>query len=313
MLIVTPMVQFRSRQGDWVRAAGELGIGTMLCVHSWDNLTNKGLMHARPDRVVVWNEAQRSEALDLHGAEPRSIVATGAWPYEHWPGWRASGSRADFCRRLGLPDERAMILYVCSSRFIAERERPAVARWVRALRSSRDDRVATANVVVRPHPLNPEDWTAGSLPDLPGVAVFPRGGVDPVDDSSRADYFDSIAHSDAVVGVNTSALIESAILDRPALALPEFRSSQEELPHFRLLIGERGMLAVSDSLAEHVEQLSRVLADPAGGAAARRRFVERFIRPAAGGPSATDRVVELVDELLDSPHITGPAGAHPSG
>ena len=39
-------------------------------------------------------------------------------------------------------------------------------------------------------------------------------------DRSKADYFDSVAHADAVVGVNTSALIESAIVDRPALAFP---------------------------------------------------------------------------------------------
>jgi len=310
-LIVTPMVHFRSRQGDWVRAARELGIGTMLCVHSWDNLTNKGLMHARPDRVVVWNEAQRREAVDLQGAAPDSIVVTGAWPYEHWHGWRPSGSRAEFFGRLGLPAERAMILYVCSSRFIAEHERPAVARWVRALRSAADERVATANIVVRPHPLNGDEWGAGSLADLPGVAVFPPGGAEPVDDASRTDYFDSISHADAVVGVNTSALIESAIIDRPALALPDFRSSQEELPHFRLLVGELGMLAVSASLGEHVAQLSVALADPERGAAARRRFVESFIRPAAGAPSPAERVVELVDELLDSPPVTGPAGAHP--
>ena len=179
------MVQFRSRQGDWVRAARALGIGTMLCVHSWDNLTNKGLMHAQPDRVVVWNEAQRSEAVDLHGAAPDSIVATGAWPYEHWRGWRASGSRAEFCGRLGLPAERAMILYVCSSRFIVERERSAVARWVRALRSAADERVARASIVVRPHPLNGDEWGAGSLGDLRGVAVFPPGGAEPVDDASQ--------------------------------------------------------------------------------------------------------------------------------
>jgi len=310
-VLVTPLVDIGSDQVEYIKACQTLGIRSALCVHSWDNLTNKGLMHARLDRVVVWNEAQRSEAVDLQGAAPDSIVVTGAWPYEHWHGWRPSGSRAEFFGRLGLPAERAMILYVCSSRFIAEHERPVVARWVRALRSAADERVATANIVVRPHPLNGDEWGAGSLADLPGVAVFPPGGAEPVDDASRTDYFDSISHADAVVGVNTSALIESAIIDRPALALPDFRSSQEELPHFRLLVGELGMLAVSASLGEHVAQLSVALADPERGAAARRRFVESFIRPAAGAPSPAERVVELVDELLDSPPVTGPAGAHP--
>jgi hypothetical protein len=238
-------------------------------------------------------------------------VVTGAWPYDHWFGWRPSRSRAQLCQQLGLPDEGALVLYTCSSRFIAERERPAVARWVRALRSSADPRVAAANVIVRPHPLNGAEWSDPSLGDLPGVAIFPPGGADPVDDASRADYFDSIALADAVVGINTSALIESAILDRPALALPapEFRSSQEELPHFRLLVGEKGMLKVSVSMAEHLAQLGQTLADPSAEAGLRRRFVESFIRPRGGTPSPTERVVTALEELPAASGAQGPPGS----
>ncbi len=47
------------------------GIRTALMVHSWDNLTNKGLIHEAPDLVIVWNEAQAREAIELHGV-PRT-------------------------------------------------------------------------------------------------------------------------------------------------------------------------------------------------------------------------------------------------
>jgi hypothetical protein len=300
VLVVTPLVHFRSRQREWVRAAGELGIGTMFCVHSWDNLTNRGLMHAHTDRSAVWNYAQRTEVVELHGARTSSVDVTGAWPYDHWFGWRASRSREELCRQLGLPGERAIILYVCSSRFIAERERPAVMRWVSALRSSADPAVATASVIVRPHPLNHTEWSDPSVGNPPGVVVFPPGGADPVDEASRADYFDSLVHADAAVGVNTSALIESAILDRPALAFPapDFGPSQAELPHFRHLVGDGGMLQVSRSMAEHIAQLGRALADPSAGSGQRQRFVETFIRPRGANPSPTDRVVAAVEELL---------------
>jgi hypothetical protein len=300
-LIVTPMVQFRSRQSEWVRAARRLGIGTMLCVYSWDNLINKGLMHALPDKVAVWNEAQRRQAIELHGAAAESILVAGAWSYEHWFDWRPSRSRAELCRELGLSEDRATILYACSSRFIAEAERPAVIRWARALRASQDQRVATANVIVRPHPLHSDQWADLSPDELPGVVIFPPRGADPVDDSSRADYFDSITHADVVVGINTSALVESAIVDRPALAFPgsDFRSSQDDLPHFRQLVDDQAMLRVSASMAEHVTQLSSTLADGAAGAAVRRRFVDSFIRHPDGRTSPTEQVVAQVEELLN--------------
>jgi hypothetical protein len=312
-LVVTPMVQFESRQSDWVRAARGLGIATMLCVHSWDNLTTKGLMHSLPDRTVLWNDAQRHQAIELHGVPAGSVLVAGAWPYDHWFGWRPSRSRAELAAELGLEPGRAMILYVCSSRFIAGRERQAVTRWARALRASADPEVAGANVVVRPHPLNGDEWRDRELPGLDGVVVFPAGGADPVDPRSRSDYFDSIFHADAVVGVNTSALVESAIIDTPALALPapEFSSSQDELPHFRDLAGEQGMLLVSGSIDEHLEQLSRALADPEAGADLRRRFVATFLRPGAGEP--TERVLETLDDLLTrAPEIRPDAARHAS-
>jgi hypothetical protein len=299
-LLVTPLVQFRCRQSEWVRSARELGIPTMLCMHSWDNLTNKGLMHAVPDRIAVWNAAQRDEAIKLHGAPSGSVVVTGAWPYDHWFRWKASRTREELFEQLELPADRAMILYACSSRFIAEQEPEAVARWLAALRAAGDQRLAEASVIVRPHPLNGGDWTSGPLNGAEGVAVFPPGGADPADDSSRADYFDSMIHADAIVGINTSALLESAIVGRPALAFPapEFHASQDELPHFRELVGGEGVLRSSRSMTEHLRQLADTLGEPNSGSEARRRFVGRFIVPNGSGKSPRERLVDEIEALL---------------
>lgn len=299
-LLVTPLVQFRCRQSEWVRSARMMGIPTMLCVHGWDNLTSKGLMHAVPDRIAVWNATQRNEAIALHGARPESVVVTGAWPYDHWFSWEPSRTRQELFEQLGLPTDRAMILYACSSRFIAERESEAVARWLAALRSSDEHRLATANVIVRPHPHNAHDWTSPSLNGARGVAVFPPGGADPADDTSRADYFDSMIHADAIVGINTSALLESAIVGRPALAFPapEFDASQSELPHFRELIGDEGVLRTSGSMAEHIGQLAETLVGTASDDETRRRFVERLIVPNHPGTSPEERLVNEIEALV---------------
>jgi hypothetical protein len=300
VLIAVPMLQFVSRQSDWVLAAKELGIPTMACAYGWDHFTNKGLMHARPDRVAVWNEAQRAEAVELHGLAPDSIAVAGAWPYDHWFQAKPSRSRAELCDELEIPPDRALILYACSSPFIGGDERPAVVRWLRAVRGSSDRRLARANVIVRPHHLNAGGWEAQSHADLPGAVVFPAGGSDPVDEPSRADYFDTIAHADAVVGINTSALVESAIADTPALAYPapEFRSRQEALPHFRHLVGEEGFVQASGSMGEHLEQLGAALGGRSSPSA-RRRFVAAFLRPRGDEPTPSERVVSVLEELLD--------------
>jgi hypothetical protein len=52
-------------------------------------------------------------------------------------------------------------------------------------------------------------------------------------------------------------------------------------------------------MAEHVAQLGLALSDSTAEAARRERFVETFIRPRGGSPSPSDRVVAVIDELLD--------------
>jgi len=78
-----------------------------------------------------------------------------------------------------------------------------------------------------------------------------------------------------------------------------FRSTQEELPHFLLLVREPGAVNVSGSMEEHLAQLSEALADPVRETEMRLRFVQTFIRPRGSGPSSTERVVEVAEELVD--------------
>ena len=66
VVLVTPLVDIGSDQVDFVKAARRLGVRSALPVLSWDNLTNKGLIRVQPDKVFVWNEAQKREAVDLH-------------------------------------------------------------------------------------------------------------------------------------------------------------------------------------------------------------------------------------------------------
>src|SRR5439155_4640474 len=129
---------------------------------------------------------------------------TGAAAYDHWFESQPRESRLEFCARIGLPAGRPYILYVCSSRFIAPQEVEFIRRWVTELRAS-SETLRDVSVLVRPHPQNFKQWKTAQLTDLERVTVWPREGANPLDEESRAEYHDSIYHSAAVVGVNTSA------------------------------------------------------------------------------------------------------------
>jgi hypothetical protein len=302
VVVVAPMVNYASRSADLVASARAAGIPSGAAIASWDNLTTKGQIRVLPDRVFVWNEAQRTEAAELHAVPAERVAVTGAPSYDKWFVRRPSRDRAAFAERVGLPDDRPFVLFVGSTASISapEAERRFVREWAAALRAAPDQRLRDTAVLVRPHPFNSGHWEAGDLDAIEAAAVFPAAGANPVDEDDRNDYFDSMHHSSAVVGINTSAMIESAIVGRPVLTItpPDFADTQDNTLHFHLMLPENGgFLRVARSVPEHLEQLSGVLGDPQGAAAELDRFVASFVRPLGRDVRATDRLASEIEAL----------------
>jgi hypothetical protein len=298
-VIVTPLVSCHS-QTDYLRSARARGLPTILGVASWDNLTNKGLIHEVPDRIYVWNEAQRREAIELHGVPSARVIAVGAHSYDHWLAWTPSTSRDEFCGKVGLESETPFIVYVCSSGFIAGDEGPFVERWIDVLREQSS--LVDVGILVRPHPLAGELWDGSRIADQRNVAIWPPVGADPNDRALRQDYYDSLHHSAAVVGINTSAFIEAAIVGRRTytVLLPELRPVQEGTLHFHYLLARNGgPLVTADSLDEHAGQLSDALdgdEDPGWN----RPFLESFVRPHGLGDAGALRLVDNLEQLRET-------------
>jgi hypothetical protein len=311
VLLVTPLIDLASDQVDYVKAGRALGIPTALCVHSWDNLTNKGLIHAAPDRVFVWNAAQQREAVTLHGIDPAHVIATGAPVFDEWFDRRPSTTRAEFCTRAGLPADRPFFLYLCSSRFIAATEAVFIEQWIGAIRKADDPRVRDAGLLIRPHPRTAlADPPHGQWSDLVNVAVWPRQGANPVDAPSKTDFFDSMFHAAAAIGINTTAQIEAGIVGTPVYSIraAEFSGTQEGSLHFQYLLKESGGLVRFDkSLDAHTRSLAEALSSHDAVARRLRQFVEGFVRPHGLEVAATTRLADEVEVLARIPRTSDDA------
>lgn len=302
LLLVTPLVELGSQQVDYVKSSRHLGIRSVLCVASWDNLTSKGLMRVVPDHVIVWNEAQKSEAVALHGAAPSQVVVTGASLFDRWFEATPSRSRLEFCGAVGLDPSRPFVLYTGSSIFIAPDEVPFVERWLSTLRESPDPVLASAGVLLRPHPANARQWRTFDRAGFANAAIWPPIGTDPNHPDFRRDYFESLFYSAAVVGINTSAQIEASIVERPVLTIraPEFAHSQDGTLHFRYLVGDGGPVRAADTFDAHLEQLREALSAGGPDPHRSREFVRAFIRPHGLDVPATPAFVEAAGTLADA-------------
>jgi hypothetical protein len=309
LLLMTPLLYFGSQQVEYVRAAKAAGIPCVLGVGSWDHLTTKGRIHERPHRIVVWNAFQRTEAAELHGIDPETVSVTGAQAYDHWFLQRPSTTREDFGVKVGIPPDRPLLLYLCSSPFITPYEVGFVRKWIEAVRHAPDPRLRRAAILIRPHPQNAAQWADFDPSVFEGVGIWPRAGANPVDTDARADYYDSMFHSVAMVGINTSALIESGIVGRPVFTVlaSEFAGQQEGTLHFKhLKSANGGLLHVAASMDEHLAQLAPVVRGE-HDAAKSRAFVQAFVRPHGLDTPAAGKFVEVIEATAAAPRPS-PAG-----
>ncbi len=317
VLVLAPHLLPGGRHSEYVRAARAVGLPTCMCIASWDNLTSKQRLRVAPDRLVVWNGIQQDEAMRLHGIDPARIVITGAPSFDQWFERRPS-PREEFCARVGLAAERPYLLFVGGALFPGTMTEAEYVRdlWIPRLRE--DARFDGVQLLIRPHPRRLEQWRDVALDELDGVAVWPREEASmPVDEETRADFFDSMHHSAAVVGINTTAMIEAAVVGRSVHTVldPAFAGSQRGAFHFDYLLDVAGgVVQAAESYADHRDDLAAALAGDEEASRRRESFLREFVRPHGLESSALPRVVAAIEEVAaagPSPAAVPPARLAP--
>ena len=170
-------------------------------------------------------------------------------------------------RRIGLDPAEPYVLYTCSNPAMTEHAGVEfVLAWIEALRVERRRAAAPArhrrSARIR---TTLDQWREVELSAASRTSPSGRArDALPVTDEARADFFDSLAHSAAVVGINTTAMIEAAIVGKSVLTVlaPEF--AQESTLHFDYLLEENGGFL-------HVAAVARRARRPARARARRGR------------------------------------------
>ncbi|WP_085121310.1 hypothetical protein [Tistlia consotensis] len=314
-VVVSPLIDYGSPQVDLLKAAAAEDIPTGLCVASWDNLTNKGLIRFVPNLVTVWNDAQKREARLYHGVPEDHVVTTGAQTFDAWFEKKPSRSRAEWLRLLGLPEDQKLVVYLCSSSQIAGNERAFVLKWLKALRASREPRLANASVLIRPHPRNLAIWEPSQLDGHRNVTVW-RYGPDLQGPETQTDFYDTLYYADATVGLNTSSQIDAAIVGAPVFSIIDRATNVGTVGtiHFRHLMAKHGgPTHIAKGIAKNIKQLEACLADPGKYRAINEAFVAHFVRPHGLARPGAELLAQALGELCEG-RVNGAAvhGALPA-
>ena len=296
MFISPTTLRFSSADLEYLKAAKALSIPNAVFALTWDNLTTKGLMHIIPDRLFVWNAMQQKEAETQHDVPARRIVITGSPTFDSLFGnLKPSASREDFCKKYNIRSEDLFILYLGTSKNLTPDERDLIKSLRNALDQSSDQRMQRMQIVMRPHPANSRIYQGF---EQNGIILVPKLGETPDGSEALQLFYDSLFYATAAVGVNTSAMIDAIILDKPVIAFlsPQYRETQSQTQHFQQLLRydvvERAITA-----EECVKQI-QALDDGADTRKEKRLiFVQEFIRPRGREKAVAEIIADEIEKI----------------
>ncbi len=272
-----------------LRTAARRSIRTMAVDPSWDNFTNKLLPVRLVDRLIVWNELMKEQAVELHGYQADAVRVAGA---PHWDLYFArtpAAPRELFFRRIGADPSRRLITLTTTPRELYPHHDHVLRVLIGAMRDGawRHD----AQVLVRLHPRDDLD-AYRQFQQVPGVIIEKPfrstvkagdGLAVDVTAESQQHLADTMRHSDVVVNVASTIAIEAAIFDTPVVNIgfdgeqpSDWTKSARRYYRFTHYVNvtRHEAVRVAESPEQLVEFVGRYLEDPSLDRRGRRRVVE---------------------------------------
>ena len=291
-----------------LRTARRRGVLSMAIDPSWDNFTNKLIPVRQVDRLVVWNDIMKTQAMELHGYRADAIRVAGAPQFD--PHFRLRTPRDEFFKRIGADPSRKLIALTTTPRSLYSHH----DHVLRALAAAINGGVLKdAQVLVRLHPRD-EMSAYREFENMPGVILEkPFRDTVKVADGLAIDVMpehqkhlgDTLCHADVVVNVASTISIEACIFDTPVVNIcfdgtepsPYVKSAVRyySFTHY-VNITKRGAVRVAQSPAEMVDMVARYLADPSLDAPGRKQVVLDQCQFVDG--RSAERVIQYVlDEI----------------
>ena len=289
-------LRFSSADLEYLKAAKMLGIPNAVFALTWDNLTTKGLMHIIPDTLFVWNKIQKKEAETQHHMPSSQIVVTGSPTFDAlFEHIKPSVSRENFCRQHTIEHENLFIVYLCTSKNLTPDERDLIKSLRDALDRVDDERMSRMQIVMRPHPANYSIYQGF---EQKGIVLVPQKGQTPDTSAELQLFYDSLFYASAAVGVNTSAMIDAIIFDKPVIALlaPQYKETQSQTQHFQQLL-QYDVVERAITVEECIKRIKDIDEGRDTRKEKRSTFVREFIRPQGLEKPVAEIIADEIEKM----------------
>lgn len=263
---------------ELVKEAKKAGIKTIGMVQSWDNLTSKGAVHIKTDKLIVWNEIMKKEAIDLAGFKAEDIFLSGVPQFDFYFRKDKIVSREEFFAKNNLDPNKKLIVYAAWSKKTAPYE-PEVLAMIDDF-INKKQLASPCELLIRLHPkafLRKEyDW----LEDLkqakweaPGRYLESLMDVWLPTDEDIWHMVNEIYHADLVMTVCSTFTLDAWAFDKPVINI-KFDGNQKDIPYGKSVerffdythyipIIKSGGVKITSSKEELLQHINEYLKNPA--------------------------------------------------
>ena len=302
LLISTACVAYG--EYPYLLAAPELGISTLGCILSFDNLTSRGALPTF-DHYAVWSDRMGQQVRRFYPDRRASTIhITGTPQFDFHVREEFRWSRSDTLRHLGLPAGSRYLLHAANHSEFTPTEPELIAELSRRIREIEELR--EHYIVVRPHPYDDRRRWAKVAGDDPKIVMsWPAGADEPPRAADQSRLVSTLLHADVCLNTASTMSLDASVVDTPVVCIG-FGWSQldgedpacRELhftDHYKPLVNSGGVRLVH-TMDETLREITAYVVNPSRDAEARAALVATECGGLDGKAAA--RVADLVEELV---------------
>lgn len=266
-----------------LRQAKKVRVRTVTIAKSWDVLTTKAFTRVKADRIVVYHEYNRREAIAVGDYRKDQVVVCGFPQFDIYTDDRIYVSREEFCKQNGLDPEKEYVLYGLPGDWKSPDTRAVLSMLDKKI--TENAFLKPLQILARSHPKyrdSSESLSSSNIIfDRPGM-YFGKGSEFSIDSSTTTTQWtfrdtdiihlaNSLRHADVVLSVDSTLTLDAAALGRPSILigydgdrkLPYKRSIAYiyERDHYRNVM-RTGAAPLARSHEDLVRDINQFLRDP---------------------------------------------------
>ncbi|MDP3764323.1 MAG: CDP-glycerol glycerophosphotransferase family protein [bacterium] len=261
------------------------GVSTIGMIRSWDNLTSKGILRIKPDKLIVHNEILQKQAIKYNDFSKKDIFISGIPQYDRYINGERM-NREEFFKKIGLDPKQKLILFSPFGGRFTDTDWQ-IMEILKGFIKNKE--IIPAQVLIRFTPNDPVHL-GKFIPDenfcidKPGRSFEGRSIRDQELIDADMDWLaDCLYHSDVIVAGGGSIGIDAAIFSKPTILIhfdgfdkkPYWQSVKRFLEYQHPYdIIKSGAMFSAQNIEEFKKYLDASLKNPDLNTSARKEMLE---------------------------------------